>query len=157
MALRDAIPRKLTYEDYLRFPDDGLRHELIAGDWSSLRGARSHQPRAASRALFSACLPQFSADSLADLLLTREGTSRWKSPIEIRETPSFHDSQLDRTFGRHLEDEIISRVDPQLSPHIRGDGDLPLPVDSGDQHGSYLKAPRYTCAAICRSCTATPV
>lgn len=32
MAIRDTIPRKLTYEDYLRFPDDGLRHELIDGE-----------------------------------------------------------------------------------------------------------------------------
>lgn len=33
MALRDPIPRKLTYEDFLLFPeDDGLRHELIDGE-----------------------------------------------------------------------------------------------------------------------------
>lgn len=32
MALRDPIPRKLTYEDYLLFPEDGLRHELIDGE-----------------------------------------------------------------------------------------------------------------------------
>lgn len=33
MALRDPRPRKLTYEDFLLFPeDDGLRHELIDGE-----------------------------------------------------------------------------------------------------------------------------
>jgi Uma2 family endonuclease len=32
MALRDPIPRKLTYEDYLLFPEDGRRHELIDGE-----------------------------------------------------------------------------------------------------------------------------
>lgn len=32
MAIRDPIPRKLSYEDYVRFPDDGLRHELIGGE-----------------------------------------------------------------------------------------------------------------------------
>lgn len=32
MAIRDTLPRKLTYEEYLRFPDDGLRHELIDGE-----------------------------------------------------------------------------------------------------------------------------
>jgi len=32
MALRDPIPRKLTYEDFLLFPEDGLRHELIGGE-----------------------------------------------------------------------------------------------------------------------------
>jgi len=44
MALRDAIPRKLTYEDYLRFPDDGLRHELIDGEhFVSPAPAEKHQ------------------------------------------------------------------------------------------------------------------
>jgi Uma2 family endonuclease len=28
----DPIPRKLTYEDYLQFQEDGLRHELIDGE-----------------------------------------------------------------------------------------------------------------------------
>ena len=32
MALRDPIPRKLTYEDFLLFPEDGCRHELIDGE-----------------------------------------------------------------------------------------------------------------------------
>jgi len=31
MALHDRI-RKLTYEDYARIPDDGLRHEIIDGE-----------------------------------------------------------------------------------------------------------------------------
>ena len=31
--MRAAAERvKLTYEDFLEFPDDGLRHELIDGD-----------------------------------------------------------------------------------------------------------------------------
>jgi len=29
MALPDPISRRLTYEDLLQLPDDGLRHELI--------------------------------------------------------------------------------------------------------------------------------
>ena len=29
--MRPAIPAKLTYADYLEFPDDGRRHELIEG------------------------------------------------------------------------------------------------------------------------------
>jgi Uma2 family endonuclease len=32
MAIQDIAPRKLTYEDYLRFPDDGLRHEILDGE-----------------------------------------------------------------------------------------------------------------------------
>lgn len=32
MALRDPRPRKLTYEDFLLFPEDGRRHELIEGE-----------------------------------------------------------------------------------------------------------------------------
>lgn len=32
MAVRDPIRRKLTYEDYLRFPEDGKRHEILDGE-----------------------------------------------------------------------------------------------------------------------------
>ena len=32
MAIRDTARRKLTYEDYLLFPDDGDRHEILNGD-----------------------------------------------------------------------------------------------------------------------------
>lgn len=32
MAIRDTAHRKLTYEDYLRFPDDGRRHEILDGE-----------------------------------------------------------------------------------------------------------------------------
>ena len=32
MAVRDPIPRKLTYEDYLHFPEDGNRHEILDGE-----------------------------------------------------------------------------------------------------------------------------
>jgi Uma2 family endonuclease len=33
MALRDLhLPRKLTYEDYVLFPEDGQRHEILDGE-----------------------------------------------------------------------------------------------------------------------------
>ena len=32
MAVRDPVRRKLTYEDYLRFPEDGDRHEILDGE-----------------------------------------------------------------------------------------------------------------------------
>lgn len=32
MALRDPVRRKLTYEDYLLFPEDGSRHEILDGE-----------------------------------------------------------------------------------------------------------------------------
>lgn len=32
MAIRDTIRRKLTYGDYLLFPEDGLRHEILDGE-----------------------------------------------------------------------------------------------------------------------------
>jgi len=32
MAIRDAVRRKLTYEDYLLFPEDGNRHEILDGE-----------------------------------------------------------------------------------------------------------------------------
>jgi Uma2 family endonuclease len=31
MAIRDTAHRKLTYEDYAQIPDDGRRHEIVAG------------------------------------------------------------------------------------------------------------------------------
>lgn len=34
MAIRDTARRKLTYEDYLLFPDDGDRHEILDGEHS---------------------------------------------------------------------------------------------------------------------------
>ena len=32
MAIRDPVRNKLTYEDYLRFPKDGNRHEILDGE-----------------------------------------------------------------------------------------------------------------------------
>jgi Uma2 family endonuclease len=32
MAKQDTLSNRLTYEDYLLFPDDGKRHEIIDGD-----------------------------------------------------------------------------------------------------------------------------
>jgi Uma2 family endonuclease len=32
MAIRDTARRKLTYEDYLHFPDDGKRHQILDGE-----------------------------------------------------------------------------------------------------------------------------
>jgi Uma2 family endonuclease len=32
MAIQDAIRRKLTYEDYVLFPEDGQRHEILDGE-----------------------------------------------------------------------------------------------------------------------------
>ena len=32
MAIRDTAHRKLTYEDYVLFPEDGQRHEIIDGE-----------------------------------------------------------------------------------------------------------------------------
>ena len=32
MAIRETARRKLTYEDYLLFPDDGNRHEILDGE-----------------------------------------------------------------------------------------------------------------------------
>ena len=49
MAIRDSIRHKLTYEDYLLFPEDGLRHEILDGEhyvtsapslWPSSRAER---------------------------------------------------------------------------------------------------------------------
>jgi Uma2 family endonuclease len=44
MAIQDAARRKLTYEDYERIPDDGLRHEILDGEhYVSPSPFRKHQ------------------------------------------------------------------------------------------------------------------
>ncbi|HYG63441.1 MAG TPA: Uma2 family endonuclease [Thermoanaerobaculia bacterium] len=50
----DPIPRKLTYEDYLLFPEeDGLRHELIDGEhFVSPAPSRKHQKASWNLAVF---------------------------------------------------------------------------------------------------------
>ena len=43
MALHDRI-RKLTYDDYVRIPDDGQRHEIIDGEhYVTASPVKSHQ------------------------------------------------------------------------------------------------------------------
>ena len=32
MAVRDTVRHKLTYEDYLLFPEDGQQHEILDGE-----------------------------------------------------------------------------------------------------------------------------
>jgi hypothetical protein len=32
MVIGHTSARKLTYRDYLRFPDDGMRHEILDGE-----------------------------------------------------------------------------------------------------------------------------
>lgn len=42
--MTSAVATKLTYEDYLLLPDDGLRHEIIDGEhYASAAPARQHQ------------------------------------------------------------------------------------------------------------------
>jgi Uma2 family endonuclease len=52
MAIQDIAPRKLTYEDYLRFPDDGMRHEILDGE-HYVTGAPSTRHQIASSNLHS--------------------------------------------------------------------------------------------------------
>jgi Uma2 family endonuclease len=49
MAVRDIVHRKLTYEDYVLIPEDGLRHEILDGEhYVSPAPKRTHQ-RASSK------------------------------------------------------------------------------------------------------------
>jgi Uma2 family endonuclease len=44
MAVRDPVSRRFTYEDYLLFPEDGHRHELIEGEhFVTLAPSTRHQ------------------------------------------------------------------------------------------------------------------
>ncbi|HEV2854834.1 MAG TPA: Uma2 family endonuclease [Thermoanaerobaculia bacterium] len=53
MAIRDTIRRKLTYEDYLLFPEDGLRHEILDGEhYVTSAPSRWHQTASANLTYF---------------------------------------------------------------------------------------------------------
>ena len=44
MAVREPAHRKLTYDDYVLFPEDGLRHEILDGEhYVSPAPSRRHQ------------------------------------------------------------------------------------------------------------------
>ena len=44
MAVHESARRKLTYEDYLHFPDDGMRHEILDGEhWVTPAPSTQHQ------------------------------------------------------------------------------------------------------------------
>jgi Uma2 family endonuclease len=53
MAIRDTARRKLTYEDYLLFPEDGLRHEILDGEhYVTNAPSRWHQKAVANLLYF---------------------------------------------------------------------------------------------------------
>ena len=44
MAVHESARRKLTYEDYLHFPDDGMQHEILDGEhWVTPAPSIRHQ------------------------------------------------------------------------------------------------------------------
>ncbi|HJX26877.1 MAG TPA: Uma2 family endonuclease [Thermoanaerobaculia bacterium] len=53
MAIRDIARRKLTYDDYLLFPNDGLRHEILDGEhFVTNAPSRWHQKAVANLTYF---------------------------------------------------------------------------------------------------------
>ena len=59
-------PAKLTYEDFLRFPDDGLRHELIDGEHYVTPSPATVHQRLVSR-LHGAFFVYFQAHSVGEV------------------------------------------------------------------------------------------
>lgn len=107
MAVRDSIPRKLTYEDYLLFPEDGLRHELIDGEhFVSPAPSRKHQ-----RAVFRL------GRLLGNFLEVHPLGEVLPAPFDV--VLSIHDIvQPDLLFTSNARAEILTDKDAQGAPDL---------------------------------------
>ena len=107
MAIRDSIPRKLTYEDYVRLPEDGLRHELIDGEhFVSPAPIEKHQ-------LVSWNLAWFLADHLRR---SRQGQA-FTAPFDVLFSP--HDVvQPDLVYISNERSEIRTGRNVQGAPDL---------------------------------------
>ena len=128
MAIRDTAHRKLTYQDYLGFPDDGLRHELLDGEhYVSSAPSRKHQ--AASRRLCT----RF------DNFLERTGLGEvFPAPFEVK--LSEHDVvQPDLLFISSERASILTEV------NVLGAPDLVVEIlsDSSHQTDKLVKRRQY--------------
>lgn len=107
MAIRDTARRKLTYQDYLGFPADGLRHELLDGEhYVSSAPSRKHQ--AASMRL----------STRFDAFLERTGLGQvFAAPFEVK--LSEHDVvQPDLLFISNERAGILTEENVQGAPDL---------------------------------------
>lgn len=107
MAIRETSRRKLTYEDYLLFPEDGLRHEILDGE-HFVTGAprRRHQVASWNLSYF-----------LADYLRRNPLGRALAAPFEV--VLSEHDvAQPDLFFVSHERAGILTEDNVQEAPDL---------------------------------------
>jgi len=106
MALPD-LPHKLTYDDYLLFPEDGQRHEILDGE-HYVTASPFFQHQLVSSRLHSRVGPWVEARKLGVLLA---------APMDVLLSP--HDvAQPDLLFISNERAGIITRANVQGAPDL---------------------------------------
>jgi Uma2 family endonuclease len=107
MAIRDTVRRKLTYEDYLLFPEDGKRHEILDGEHYVMPApAPDHQ--VASMKL---------SWKLASFVFERQLGLVLCAPLDV--LLSEHDvAQPDLMFISNERSGIVTKVNVQGAPDL---------------------------------------
>ena len=106
MALRDPSP-KLTYEDYLRFPNDGKRHEILGGEHFVTAAPFLRHQRLARRLVFR----------IEAYLLEHPLGELFFAPTDVILSP--HDIvQPDLLFVSNERDSILTEANIQGAPDL---------------------------------------
>ena len=133
MAIRDTIRRKLSYEDYLLFPEDGLRHEILDGEhYVTSAPSRWHQAASANLTYF-----------FVGFLRRHPLGKVFSAPFEV--VLSEHDIvQPDLLF---ISNE---RLDILTEKNVQGTPDLMIEILSGNsrRRDETLKRDRYEWAGV---------
>jgi Uma2 family endonuclease len=128
MAVRDTVRRKLTYEDYLLFPEDGKRHEVIDGE-HYVTSAPSYEHQGVSANLHLALGPFVREHRL--------GSVRY-APLEV--LLSEHDIvQPDLLFISNARAGIVTKANVQGAPDLV----IEILSDSTRRRDETLKRDRY--------------
>lgn len=107
MAIRDTVRRKLTYEDYLLFPEDGLRHEILDGEhYVTNAPSRWHQKAVSNLIYF-----------FVDLLRREPLGEVYAAPFEV--LFSIHNvAQPDLLFVSRERERILTDRNIQGAPDL---------------------------------------
>jgi Uma2 family endonuclease len=107
MAIRDTVRRKLTYEDYLLFPEDGKRHEILDGEHYVMPApAPDHQVASMELSL-----------KLASFVFERRLGLVLCAPLDV--LLSEHDvAQPDLLFISNERSGIVTKVNVQGAPDL---------------------------------------
>jgi Uma2 family endonuclease len=128
MAVRDTARRKLSYEDYAFFPEDGKRHEILAGEhYVTPSPSNQHQ----------GCSLNLALKIGAFVRSHRLGTVRY-APFDVLLSP--HDVvQPDLLFLSKQRAEILTDANVQGAPDLV----IEILSDSTRRRDETLKRDRY--------------